>query len=324
MIGRWLCRFGGSIAVLCFGSVAQAQAVPTAPQAASTSAPSVVPASAAPAASPPASTAPGAALLEPPPASLAPPAAAVQVTVVTTDGAVFRGELIEKWPHRHVTVRLSTGEYRRILWQYIARLTSGADTPVNATTQVFFRSEDSDATLQRIDSGGTWFDVCRTPCAGRVASRGVYRVSGDGLRGSEPFTLSRHGPYVSIETTRVGTQGRSALGGIMAIGGGVVAYAGLLVLAASFPSNQAEGWHEETGSDDDWDEDSRGVATIMLLGGTAVGIVGLVTLLRNKTDVQLVELKRRGATQSRPTRERAGFSIPISSSLALTERGLAW
>jgi hypothetical protein len=235
---------------------------------------------------------------------------------------VFRGELIEKWPNRHVTVRLSTGEYRRILWQYIARLTSGADTPVSATTQVFFRSEDKDATLQRLDSGGIWFDVCRTPCAGRVASRGVYRVAGDGLRGSEPFKLSQHGPYVGIETTRVGTQGRSALGGVMAIGGGVAAYAGLLMLAAS-AGGHGDGWNEEARSENDW-EDARGAATIMLLGGTAVGIVGLVTLLRNNTKVELVELRRRAATQAAPIRERAGFSIPISSSLALTERGLAW
>jgi hypothetical protein len=246
------------------------------------------------------------------------------VTVVTTDGAVFRGELIEKWPNRHVTVRLSTGEYRRILWQYIVRLTSGADTPVGATTQVFFRSEDRDATLQRLDSGGIWFDVCRTPCAGRVATRGVYRVSGDGLRGSEPFRLSRHGPYVGIETTRVGTQGRAALGGVMTIGGGVAAYAGLLVLAASVPGGgHDEDWGEDNRSENDWEE-ARGVATIMLLGGTAVGIVGLVTLLRNKTEVELVELKRRSAMQPVPTRERGGFSIPISSSLVLTERGLVW
>jgi hypothetical protein len=236
---------------------------------------------------------------------------------------VFRGELIEKWPNRHVTVRLSTGEYRRILWQYIARLTSGADTSVNATTQVFFRSEHNDATLQRLDSGGIWFDVCRTPCAGRVASRGVYRVAGDGLRGSEPFTLSRLGPYVAIETTRVGTYGRSALGGVMAIGGGVVAYVGLVVLAASVPGAHREDWDEENRSDNDW-EDARGGAIVMLLGGTAVGIVGLVTLLRNKTNVELVELKRRGATQTLPLHERAGFSVPISSGLALTERGLAW
>jgi hypothetical protein len=247
----------------------------------------------------------------------------VQITVVTTDGAVFRGELIEKWPNRHVTVRLSTGEYRRILWQYIARLTSGAETPVNATTQVFFRSEDNDATLQRLDSGGIWFDVCRTPCAGRVASRGVYRVAGDGLRGSDPFTLSRRGPNVAIETTRVGTSGRSALGGIMAIGGGVVAYVGLAVIMASVPGSHGEDWDDDGRSDNDW-EDARGVATVMLLGGTAVGIVGLVTLLRNKTKVELVELRPRGATQFRPPGERPSFSVPIASGLALTERGLAW
>jgi hypothetical protein len=234
---------------------------------------------------------------------------------------VFRGELIEKWPNRHVTVRLSTGEYRRILWQYVARLTSGAETPVSATTQVFFRSENDDATLQRLDSAGIWFDVCRTPCAGRVASRGVYRVAGDGLRGSDPFTLSRFGPNVAIETTRVGTSGKSALGGIMAIGGGVVAYAGLVVIMGS--SAHGEDWGEDSRTENDW-EDARGAAIVMLLGGTALGIVGLVTLLRNKTNVELVELRHRGATQSLPPRERAGFSVQITSGLALTERGLAW
>ena len=254
------------------------------------------------------------------------PAAPVVVeptaTVVTIDGAVFRGELVEKWPNRHVTLRLSTGEYRRVLWQHIRQLSTGASAPLGATTRVFFRSESAEATLQRVHPGGTWFDVCRTPCAGAVATRGVYRVAGDGIRPSDPFTLSGHGSQVALSTTRVGTQGTSVLGAVLAIGGGAAAYAGMLVLMTSAPAAYAEDW-EDDGDEERW-EDAQSAGLLLMLGGTAVGVVGIVTMARNRTKTKLVNLEPRRGALSVPERGRASFSIPISSGLALTERGLVF
>jgi hypothetical protein len=241
------------------------------------------------------------------------------VTVVTTNGALFRGELIEKWPNSHVTLRLPTGEYRRVPWQYISRVSSDAIAAPTATTRVLFRSEHEAATLQRLEPAGTWFDVCRTPCAGVVAARGVYRVSGEGLRDSEPFTLTGRGQAVAIRTTRVGTRSSSVLGGILAIGGGSAAYVGLILLG----THASTGAGHDPPEEDDW-EGAGETGAVMLLGGTAAAIVGLVTLLRNKTDVELVRAQSRGTAQPSPVRERAGFSIPLSKTLAFTERGLSW
>ena len=334
MLEVWVRRFGGSIAVLCFGSTAHAQAPSAEPRTAPATAASAAPAASATPSAPAAagaipSAAPSAMPAQPPaaaPVAAAPaPPTAAAVTVVTTDGAVFRGELIEKWPNHHVTVRLPTGEYRRISWQYVARLSSdmgAAAVNATVTTQVFFRSEDERAVLQRFVSGGTWYDVCRTPCAGKVASRGVYRIGGEGVRESEPFKLNGHGPYVAIETRRVGSDGTTALGGVMAIGGGIAAYAGMLVLAAAAADSPDEAPYG-TAPEDNSDDDAR-VGLVMLLGGTAVGIVGLVTLLTNKTKIDLTELRPRRSTRSPSTPQRAGFSIPISKGFALTERGLVW
>src|ERR1700689_677802 len=42
------------------------------------------------------------------------------VGVVTRDGATFRGELVEKVPGDHVTIKLASGEVKRFAWADVA------------------------------------------------------------------------------------------------------------------------------------------------------------------------------------------------------------
>jgi hypothetical protein len=231
---------------------------------------------------------------------------------------VIRGELVEKLPGQYVTVRLSTGEHRRIRWDYIVQVSEGNEAPKIA--HVFFRSEDSRATLQRLSPNGTWFNVCRTPCTGKVAGRGLYRVAGDGVTASEPFRLPTADGYVGIETTRVSGEGTRTLGAVLALGGGAVAYIGLLVLSIS-AQNSYDDYGNQTDNDND-DNDAAVTGLMMMLGGAGAGIAGIVMMVRGKTLVHVAELKRRQA--GRPLLERPELSIPLGNGFALTERGLSF
>jgi hypothetical protein len=251
-------------------------------------------------------------------------------TIVTRDGAVFRGELVEKVPGQQVTLRLATGEYRRVRWDYISQLNSGASEPPSLV-HVFFRAAEPDAVLQKLDAAGNWFNVCQTPCAGKVSARGTYRVGGEDIRESAPFRLRSKTGVVGVDATRVGTTGRTTWGSVLTIGGGAAAYIGLIVLSVNaLPDN--DGYYDSNDSND-WSDDDRRDAQwtgfILMLGGGAAGIVGLVTLIRNKTEVRVVDLRRRASSTDflNPglrSSERPGFSIPLGKGFSLTERGLAF
>src|SRR5580704_5570203 len=50
------------------------------------------------------------------------------VGVATKDGATYRGELVEKVPGDHVTLKLASGEIKRFAWTDVADIASGKDT----------------------------------------------------------------------------------------------------------------------------------------------------------------------------------------------------
>jgi hypothetical protein len=231
---------------------------------------------------------------------------------------------VERVPGQYVTVRLSTGEHRRVRWDFIASIGSGtAGAPiVPARTRVYFSADDEGAVLEKRGADGEWFAVCRTPCAGEVSPAGLYRVTGSGLTTSEPFRLSRSAPATRVDV-EVGTKGRAVLGAVLAIGGGAAAYVGLIVFSTA---GLVEG-----GSDPDEElsdsEQSRRTTTgaVMMVGGGAAAIAGLVLLLNNRTTVDLKAVSSQATARARRRVASTDlFAIPLTKDIQLTPRGLVF
>jgi hypothetical protein len=228
-------------------------------------------------------------VVAPPSAGDAPPTSP-GIRVITTDGAEFRGSLVEKIPGQYVTVLLATGEPRRIAWNAIARITGAeAEEVPSQKTVVRFEADDSRAQLEKFV--GAWQPVCSTPCEGPLSLDGSFRIGGDGIKASEPFTLLADGRAVKINAN-VGTNGRAVLGGFLAIGGGIVAYVGALAFLLGAAVNTTDSGDVGTTSHDSSLRTSGGVVA---LAGAAAGITGLVILLNDKTDVHVT----RGAGSAR-------------------------
>ena len=59
------------------------------------------------------------------------------ITVWTKDGGIYRGEIVERVPNDHVTIKLATGETKRIAWKdYDRDSTTALPTPAPTPTPV--------------------------------------------------------------------------------------------------------------------------------------------------------------------------------------------
>lgn len=257
----------------------------------------------------------------PSPAPKVPPASGPEVTVVARDGATFHGQMVEKIPGQYVTLRLATGEQRRIAWWFIQSLIGpdGTDQITGPQVAIDFRADDDRAKLQKLGKDGEWFDACQSPCRGRVSATGIYRVGGDGIRRSESFKLTHDGTRIDAS---VGTTGRTVGGAILGIGGGAVAYVGLIMLlvgASTEPQTSSGGPSRPLTNDER--SDLMTVGSLMLLGGAGAGVGGLLILLNNQTDVTFSQ--GRAARPAAPGAS-AGRAISLGRGFYLTERGLAF
>jgi hypothetical protein len=138
------------------------------------------------------------------------------ITVWTRDGATYRGEIVERVPNDHVTIKLATGETKRFEWKDLDHDSLGdrparepAETPPKqerrAGPRVHLEADHADAVLERDvgsasdASGGETrrlFEVvCRAPCDSTIPAGSGYRVSGPGRRPSDTFSLTGAGDH---------------------------------------------------------------------------------------------------------------------------------
>lgn len=149
----------------------------------------------------------------------------------TRDGSSYRGELVERVAGDHVTLKLATGELKRIEWEDIvapvapptppptpAPITKAPRPP--AGISVALVANDERARLERYTGTGTvdvnhvtptgitlyttqrdidvYADVCGAPCTVRVDPSARYRIGGEGLIPTDGFSL-RNGQTNRIE-----------------------------------------------------------------------------------------------------------------------------
>jgi hypothetical protein len=195
-------------------------------------------------------------------------------TVHLTSGAVYSGELVEKIPGDHVTIKLATGEVKRFDWTDIAPKTPAQHletqqplAPITPEPQqqqtvtplpprparVRFNSDVKGALLMRVDTvvtAGTIYPsdtespVCYAPCSASADANARYYVRGAYITTSGRFAISEGESTLSV---RAGNAGVSSAGGWLLGFGVMSAVIGAVTTPLAFAFDDAgagwNGWH---------------------------------------------------------------------------------
>jgi hypothetical protein len=163
--------------------------------------------------------------------------------VTLASGAVYEGELVEKVPSDHVTIKLATGEVRRFEWKDLAALPPVTIAPpVPVTTQaahVRVESDTAGAVLMRNPGYGTTFasqegpgtisvvtsdqnpvPICYAPCSAEVDPRATYYLTGAFISRTRSFPIPEGDTVLHVNpgSSAVASAGGWMLGvGIMAV-----------------------------------------------------------------------------------------------------------
>jgi hypothetical protein len=187
------------------------------------------------------------------PPSQPPPAGSVtESTTATVDtvhlrsGGMFRGRVTEIVPGDHVTVLLTTGESRRVVWRDVDRVivastavppVPGVAAPATAAmsgprARVHIKAP-SPSYLYRRAAGTTDFvTACQTPCDAEMPIGDTYKIGGSGFSTTSEFKLDAP-PGGSVELTVDGPNWVGIVGGgAITIGGAATAYVGVIFALA--------------------------------------------------------------------------------------------
>lgn len=231
------------------------------------------------------------------------------VTVWTKDGGMFRGEIVERVPNDHITIKLATGETKRIEWKDVERDSLGtptlpapeaattadaADVSVTPTTPIGkgrvtlrgsgVRLERLARTAEGYGTKVSGYDIiCIAPCDAVVTPGGGYRVSGEGLRSSKHFEIGQGAHSIDAELgSNLRTGGAlvfTALGGSAMFLGGVFAAVGTRTATDYGSGTGKTTTHEDT----TW----RDTGLVLLGIGAVSLVVGLVLFANNANSVKL-------------------------------------
>jgi hypothetical protein len=229
-------------------------------------------------------------------------------TVYLKDGSIYRGELVEKVPGDHVTVKLATGEIKRFAWQDLAtqpvvvergptqpappppapveprtRVELAGPPEIRLQTHYSYVSKDPQITVMGWGGGIVsarvshpeiegWTNVCQVPCGSAFSRSPRYRVDGNGIRASAEFYLPHDRHHLKL---KVATASSTAFAGglTLLIAGALSTVAGGAYYANGGLADRREGAPED---------DAHVPLSIALIGGGAAAIVtGLVLLLGN-------------------------------------------
>ena len=212
------------------------------------------------------------------------------------DGSVVQGELVERVPGDHVTLKLATGEVRRIEWAAIAAVAPGAapGEPAPRTTPVSVASDHQGTSLFRIDRLATLITgrgygtlarlstVCVAPCQANVEmSPDVsYYVDGPDIPASSTFTLGDPVKSLNVKS------GNSALRGLgaasMIVGLLAVSTGGSLWIIGAVQTSDAARTGHSVGPNGHTLANA-GMGT--LITGVALVAIGIPLMLMSRTHV---------------------------------------
>lgn len=213
--------------------------------------------------------------------------------------------MLERLPNQYVTVRLATGELRRIAWAFIARI-DGDPVPLVPKTRVAFRADHEEAMLEEYVNG-EWVSLCRTPCKGEVRQGETLRVGGPKVVPSDPFKVTPGRQQMQIDADAA-SRSQRIWGVVLGVGGG-----GILLIGSSLFAIGAsnDGQVEQNGETryltDSERRDFRATGGVMMVVGAAAGITGLIMLLQ-QTEVR-VSKQLPSARPKRATAKAKGLQL---------------
>ena len=240
-------------------------------------------------------------------AFLCAPSAALASTerVHLNDGSTYEGELVEKVPNDHVTLKLATGEVRRFEWGAIAperAAPAPAATTMPGVTGVVaqppplpprpahlrFTSDAKGTLLMRVDTVmnntavypstlETETPVCYAPCKADVDANARYYVRGAYVERSRSFSIPEGDSKLEART---GSSVTRAIGATSLTFGILSTIAGLIITPVAFAtSDTRNGWD----AFEDW-----GVAS--LVGGGALILLGIPLMIAGVTHVGIGDM----------------------------------
>jgi hypothetical protein len=159
--------------------------------------------------------------------------------VTLADGTVMQGELVEKVPGNHITLKLATGEVRTIQWSALAPQVAPPTPLVPQVSQpmvhVVVEGDRPGVAFIRILGYGmveayTGYGtaigafeqsrpVCIAPCQADVEAGGMYRIGGDGVTPTGTFGLPMQQGALHLRV-HAGSLG-ARVGGVWLLIGGI-------------------------------------------------------------------------------------------------------
>jgi hypothetical protein len=267
------------------------------------------------------------------------PAAATNTGTDTIDlksGGLLRGTIIEAIPNSHARIQLATGEVAKVPWSDIARIeraprpasnppappppaaaAPAAPGPIVATMPgkapqgsppVWVHIDGSEADRLEVKAAGDqdeWSPVCTTPCDRPVPAGYSYRIAGDSIRTSSPFTIDPQ--QGGRQTLVVSEASRGAF--VLGIVGMGVGAGGIVVgLSVAFVGAVGAGLSEHGTSAYQSDRNIETAGWVVTGIGAAAVAGGLVLLLTNvRTGVSQGPTTSQGASAAPP---RVSTSLP--------------
>lgn len=167
-------------------------------------------------------------------------------TVHLRSGGMFRGRVTEIVPGDHVTVLLTTGESRRLVWRDVDRVivastvvppAPNATAPATAEmsgprARVHIKAPHP-AYLYRRAAGTTDFvTACQAPCDVEMPIGDTYKIGGNGFSTTSEFKLDAP-PGGSVDLDVNGPNWAGIIGGgVITVAGGATAYVGAIFALA--------------------------------------------------------------------------------------------
>ncbi|MBX3234462.1 MAG: hypothetical protein KIT84_09365 [Labilithrix sp.] len=218
------------------------------------------------------------------------------------NGGLYRGRVTEIVPGDHVTILVEKGESKRIAWGDIDKVVvasspppggaTATDTPtVGARTippgtpaapapmsgpraRVHVVAPNRVILYRRPAGSSAWTQACTSPCDEELPIGDTYRIAGNNVAQSKEFNLGASAGATVTIAVDPPSMGGIVMGGLIAGGGVLTGYVGLLLAAVSF---------DERGKD----KDALLTGGLIAMGVGAVATVGglILCLTSATTDI---------------------------------------
>jgi hypothetical protein len=260
-----------------------------------------------------------------------------QERITLTDGSVYVGEIVEKVPNDHVTLKLATGEIKRFEWAMIVPQAAAPPPaappptqppppagPRNAVHVVMDSTRPGDTELLKVEGTGEiavatsrgmaygmfeqYSTVCAAPCDVEVDGNGTYKIGGR-VTPTGNFSFAGLGNPVNLHVN-AGSRGVRTGGLFLTIGGASLLPVGIVLFALGFALQTEE-------RDSNFNVVSTGPNSFLLTSGAIFGGLGIVML-----GIGIPMLIAGKTSVTTPDGESVG--LRLSPNVALTPRGLVF